>query len=176
MELSTARFTLRAPEMGDAAWITRELANPNVHCWLANPPRPYLLTHSEEWIARRSSEPYVRVVTREGRALGVVTVTPRDDGPYLGYWLEEAAWGQGIMTEAAHALVTFYYESETGPLNSGWLDGNAGSEGVLRKLGFTDRGTRMDHSVFYGGEVLTHLVQLPGPEALQAAPSHAKRA
>ncbi|MEM8592596.1 MAG: GNAT family N-acetyltransferase [Pseudomonadota bacterium] len=171
MYLKTERLVLRLPEKGDAAWIAREIANPKVHRWLTHPPRPYTLADAHEWLARVAGDPLVRLIAFKGRPVGMVSITDGD----LGYWLEEAAWGQGFMTEAAHALVAFYYETRGGELLSGWLDGNAGSEGVLRKLGFADTGTRMEHSAYHGRDVLAHRVRLEGSEGLQAPRAHAKR-
>ncbi|MEM9350765.1 MAG: GNAT family N-acetyltransferase [Pseudomonadota bacterium] len=175
MPMKTDRLLLRPPEAGDSAWIAGEIANPKVHQWLTNPPRPYRLEDAEAWITRVGKNPFVQLVYDEAGPVGVVGISEHLEMLNLGFWLAEAAWGKGYAHEATHALVAFYFDTETERLTSGWLDGNAGSERVLRKLGFTDIGTRMEYCEYHGREILAHRVALDGPQGLQAPPLRAKR-
>ncbi|MCH2078690.1 MAG: GNAT family N-acetyltransferase [Rhodobacteraceae bacterium] len=159
--IRTSRLVLRTLELGDADWITAHISNPGVQRWLTGPPHPFALTDSESWLSDNAGKAFFRAIEVSGEPIGVVSIT--DDATDLGYWLKEAAWGHGYMSEAAWALVQFHFDAGKGTLTSGWLDGNRASERVLRKLGFTDTGTRMDYSAFYGHEVLAHRVELPRP-------------
>lgn len=54
----------------------------------------------------------------------------------LGYWLGRPFWGQGLMTEAANALVADFFKHAGQELWSGYFPANAASRNVLAKLGF----------------------------------------
>ncbi|MEM6728182.1 MAG: GNAT family N-acetyltransferase, partial [Pseudomonadota bacterium] len=138
MAIETQRLVLRAPDQGDVLWIAREIANPRVHQWLAGPPRPFREADAVAWVRDVQPNTLIRLITRDGQRQGVVGIRHSDTGPRLGYWLAEAAWGQGIMTEAARALAEAFFQTHDGPLFSGWIDGNAGSQNVLAKLGFRE--------------------------------------
>ncbi len=59
----------------------------------------------------------------------------------IGYWLGKPHWGRGIMTEAARAVVNWYFAS-TGAevLYSGVFHFNAASLAIQHRLGFTETG------------------------------------
>ncbi|MEM6729807.1 MAG: GNAT family N-acetyltransferase, partial [Pseudomonadota bacterium] len=75
-------------------------------------------------------------------------------------------WGQGIMTEAARALAEAFFQTHDGPLFSGWIDGNAGSQNVLAKLGFRETAVSPDYSRYHGRDVSTHWVELSSMDAM----------
>ncbi|MEM1235473.1 MAG: GNAT family N-acetyltransferase [Pseudomonadota bacterium] len=156
--IETRRLRLRLARLDDAVWMTKEISNPRVHCWLSGPPKPFVESDALEFIGARVADERYRVIECGGEPFGVVSI---DDD--LGYWLKESAWGQGYMTEAAGALVDWHFARGGGTLTSGWLVGNAGSEGVLRKLGFQDTGTRLDWSNYYGREVAVERVRRDPP-------------
>ncbi|MEU5143275.1 GNAT family protein [Streptomyces sp. NPDC021139] len=71
----------------------------------------------------------------------------------LGYCLDEAMWGHGYATEAAHALLTWAFG--TLDLNRVQAEAdtrNAASARVLEKIGFVREGTLREDCVV-GGEV-----------------------
>jgi RimJ/RimL family protein N-acetyltransferase len=71
----------------------------------------------------------------------------------LGYCLDEAMWGRGYATEAAHALLTWAFG--TLDLNRVQAEAdtrNAASARVLEKIGFVREGTLREDCVV-GGEV-----------------------
>ncbi|MEL6913030.1 MAG: GNAT family N-acetyltransferase [Pseudomonadota bacterium] len=175
MPIVTESLLLRRPEAGDAAWITREIANPRFHRWLTNPPKPFARIDAEAWLARVSGDPMVRVIEAGGAPQGVVSISTRGGERNLGYWLAERAWGQGSMTEAAGALARYFFTREAGPLHSGWLIGNGASERVLRKLGFRDDGESTEFSRFHGCRMRNIRVVLDAADGLHAPPSRAKR-
>ena len=56
----------------------------------------------------------------------------------LGYWIGEAYWGQGIVTEAVNAMVKYTFEHfDVVRIYAGVFKGNIGSQVVLQKAGFT---------------------------------------
>ena len=138
--LHTHRLILRPLRGDDAPWIAQEIARPEVHRWLTSPPCPYGIGDAVAFIDRMADVPGYRVIEKDGVPCGVVTITGSQGDFDLGYWLRMQAWGQGVMTEAASALLDWHFASHDS-IESGWIEGNAASENVLRKLGFRDMGT-----------------------------------
>ncbi|MBV2360795.1 GNAT family N-acetyltransferase [Thalassococcus sp. CAU 1522] len=153
--IATRRLVLRPLVAADAGWIFRTIRHPDVQRWLTSPPHPYRIEDARAYIAAKAGLPAYRVITRDGVGLGMVTLTPDDETAEsgsgtvdLGYWLRVDAWGQGIMTEAAGALLKSHDANSGGCVNSGWIEGNTASERVLAKLGFVRTGvveTRQAH-------------------------------
>ena len=61
----------------------------------------------------------------------------------IGFFLKQPAWGRGYATEAARRVIQMAFEDS--PLTevvATFEKGNTGSQQVLEKAGFVDRGTR----------------------------------
>lgn len=158
--IRTRRLVLRPLEGADAAWIATEIARPEVHQWLTSPPCPYGVQEAQSFIAAFRSTPGVCVIEQDGVGLGVVSIETADrfvpDRPTLhelGYWLRVSAWGQGMMTEAAQALLAWHMRTQGGAVYSGYIRGNSGSARVLAKLGFLPFETVTRRSEFHDGPV-----------------------
>lgn len=169
-DIVTDRLTLRLLRSEDAAWIAREIANPSVHRWLTSVPHPYSLDDAQEFISLFATNPGFRVIEEAGEPQGVISIEYADtfdaSRPHqveLGYWLQESAWGRGLMTEAATALVQWHWSRSADTICSGWIRGNGGSEAVLRKLGFKDAGSAERRSEFFDGTVTLDRVRLAAP-------------
>lgn len=80
--------------------------------------------------------------------IGVVTMKLRElegapSAPDVGYGLLPAFQGKGYATEAAAALIKWFEEEKGQSEFFGFCDpGNHGSKGVLRRLGFEERGVK----------------------------------
>ncbi|WP_218588633.1 GNAT family N-acetyltransferase [Marivita hallyeonensis] len=161
--LETERLILRQLRPDDADWLAAEIARPEVHQWLTSPPRPYRLEDARGYIDRVRDCPGYRMIERDGTRCGVVSITPKDgDGAAheIGFWLCREAWGHGLMTEAAAAMIDWHFDRHT-VLASGWMQQNAGSESVHRKLGFQETGeVRMIYAHFHGRDVPVVRVRL----------------
>ncbi|MBP7815286.1 MAG: GNAT family N-acetyltransferase [Phenylobacterium sp.] len=75
--------------------------------------------------------------------LGWALLVPLEgtDAVQIGYRLKRAAWGDGIATEAGQRLVAHGLETLRLPSLAAWTHpDNAGSKGVLIKLGFVPDG------------------------------------
>lgn len=167
--ITTDRLVLRPLEFGDSGWITEHIRVPEVHTWLTRVPHPYTRADGETFVALYAGHPTMRVILHNGEPAGVVTLMG-EDTPELGYWLRMESWGQGLMTEAAGALLHWHFAQGGGEVQSGWIRGNAGSESVLRKLGFQDAGSRRSISLFRGEEVEVIRVILPAPRRDEVRP------
>ncbi len=157
--LGTARLRLRRPVPKDAGWIATQIAHPEVQRMLTTPPHPYRPEHARQWLAGPGQAEGVFVVEAD-RPLGIVTLCPdRNDGE-LGYWLRRDAWGLGIMTEAAAAVLDWHFATRDATVPSGHIMDNAASGNVLRKLGFRPTHSQMRHCNFRGQEVPIQCVAL----------------
>jgi ribosomal-protein-serine acetyltransferase len=74
-------------------------------------------------------------------AVGLHTIDARHRSSSIGYWLDRAYEGQGIMTRACRAMVTAGFESyglHRIEIRCG--TGNGRSSAIPRRLGFTEEG------------------------------------
>lgn len=116
------------------------------------------------------------VLVRKGHdaePVGRVGVGLRPDGQQLelGYHLDPAHWGQGLVTEAVKALTAQAFELTAQPSVEAYaLPQNIGSIRVLEKCGFTSVGMAIKDSPVFGPRDLRHFT-LPRarPSALRAA-------
>ena len=68
---------------------------------------------------------------------GSTDMTDRDDECELGYWIGKPFWGQGLIPEAAGALLRHAFEKlGMRAVWCGYYDGNDKSRKVQEKLGF----------------------------------------
>lgn len=75
----------------------------------------------------------------------------RVDHAELGYWIAPALWNQGLMTEAAHAVVRVGFDDiGLHKITVGCIAENAGSRRVIEKLGFRPVG-RLEDDVWRDG-------------------------
>ncbi|WP_172329840.1 GNAT family N-acetyltransferase [Mangrovicoccus sp. HB161399] len=163
--IRTGRLVLRAARPGDEGWILAEIARPEVHRWLRGVPCPYRPEDAADWVAQSATLPMRRIIERDGAPLGSVSLT----GP-LGYWLRPGAWGQGIATEAADALVGLHFRQGGGRVRADVHLGNDASARVLAKLGFQETGCDVARSEYWGTPVEIRCFELD-PAAWQARPA-----
>lgn len=154
--LVTDRLVLRALDLDDASAVAEHAGDRRVARYLIAVPSPYPVSLATRWImARIAWWPQQRGVTlaiarRETPELLVGTVSlrrhVRDQRAELGYWLGANAWGCGLATEAAGALVDFgFHELRLSRIYAGVLAGNDASCRVLEKLGMLPEGVRRSH-------------------------------
>lgn len=79
--------------------------------------------------------------------VGSISVTPKEDGAHLGYWVDSRHTGKGYATLAVEAICEFYlpiYSTIKGKV----VFGNVNSEGVLKRCGFEKAGKADDRNIF----------------------------
>ena len=147
LKLDTRRLYLRRPEAADAVGVQMLIANWEIAKWLGRLPWPYPADGAATWLTRMHRETamgkgYVFGIFVKNRPfdgiVGVIGLHLREKGEWeLGYWLGEPFWGEGIMSEAAPAVVRWAFE-ELGVdrLEAGHFVGNEGSARVLLRCGF----------------------------------------
>ncbi len=80
-------------------------------------------------------------------ASGAAAPPPRAIRHELGYWFARSSWGRGYGREAVGAVLAAHFADPAAPdLHANVHDGNARSEAVLRRLGFTVTGHRRYHA------------------------------
>ena len=172
--LRTARLVLRRTRAEDAARFVEIQSNWKVARMLRlatwPPRRPdmveWLVEHQREW---RLGLAYRFAVVRDERVIGCVDLDEIAFGRgEIGYWLEEAAWGQGLALEAARALMDWGFSAlGLAALDSGCAEDNPASAAILVKLGFERCGETRLWSRPRGGPItqLRFRRDAPGPAA-----------
>jgi 8-oxo-dGTP diphosphatase len=157
--LHTPRLLLRPLAPRDAVPIAGLLANWEVIRWLSSTPWPYRLEHADGFIAARALATetrcdLIRAIVCGPALIGIIAIEPRGGRPTLGFWLGEAYWGRGYMTEAASAVVDWYFEAGAGDdIASGYFAGNRASARVQARIGCVEVGQGKLWSVPLGTEV-----------------------
>ena len=149
--LSTPRLLLRQPCLSDAARLTRLLNNFHVSGNLSRVPYPYTEADALSWLRswrpdRPAGETGFTIDLPGEGLIGHCGFHADQQGTVIGYWLGEPFWNRGFMTEAAAAIIDWYFAT-TGAddLPSGVFAFNKASLCVQKKLGFTETGTSTRH-------------------------------
>ncbi|WP_460273544.1 GNAT family N-acetyltransferase [Celeribacter sp. ULVN23_4] len=146
--LTTRRLILRRLRPEDATDVVRNLNDFEVSKWLTRVPYPYSV-HDANWFTRRvAAKAFVFGVEYQGRNVGTIGCEGE-----LGYWLGRAYWGQGLMPEAAEAVLSAYFAAGHDGIGAGYFTENARSSKVLRAMGFVETGTSRSFSLARGAEV-----------------------
>lgn len=158
-------FTLRPWQKSDAEAVAIAADNPKIAANLRNVfPSPYTLTDAEwfvgDCIAQGEERRLMRAIVIDGKAAGSVSVAVQDDvyekSAELGYWLAEAYWGRGVMTEAVRQICREAFDRfDILRIYAEPFADNQGSRRVLEKAGFTYEGT-MRNGIFKNGRVRSY--------------------
>jgi RimJ/RimL family protein N-acetyltransferase len=144
--LATKRLTFRAPRHEDVKAIAVLANDRRIAENTTRIPHPYRLADAEAFVANvnlRDGEACF-VLILDGTLIGACGIDPRDEGAELGYWLGAGHWGNGLMTEAARAVIDYGFgdlRHET--LQSGARVTNPASRRVLEKCAFQWTGVRL---------------------------------
>jgi len=161
--LETARLWLRWPRMADATAIEKFCSQWEVARYTARIPHPYPRGSAERFIyaareANASGRDLTLVMTPiKGKrdAIGSISLESRGaDRLSLGFALAPQAWGKGLATEAAEAIIDagFSLTRALEILASVQVE-NEASKAVLGKCGFQLIGTGLKGAPARGGMV-----------------------
>jgi ribosomal-protein-serine acetyltransferase len=168
--LMGARVHLNAidPADGPAIWRSVEASRPELSLWLPWVPYNTSITSSqryaescaEDWDMGRSLRFGIRA-NHNAQLLGIVSL---DNCVHLhrncdlGYWLETAAVGHGLMTEAATLCLGFAFGTlKMRRVRCAVAKDNARSLAVVKRLGFHLEGLARQ-AEFVGGRWVDHAV------------------
>jgi len=173
-ELRTPRLILRRPRLRDAPRIATLLNNYEVTKNLARVPYPYTFNMAVDWLVRQKrdwspdSVTFAIVLPDDG-LIGFCGMHREGRLAEIGYWLGEPYWGKGYMTEAARAVIAWYFSAtRADELLSGVFHFNKASLAIQKKLGFTEEhmGTRI---CLAQGREIDHIETILTREAFLAA-------
>ena len=149
--IETRRLWLRWPTARDAESVARLAGDPAVARMTARIPSPLPPHEAETFVLRAragnaAGDGLIMAVCRRAspaHAVGIVGIEPRPETslPHLGYWLGRPCWGEGLMSEAATAMVEAFFAYAGGrELASSAMVDNPASRRVLEKCGFVPEG------------------------------------
>ena len=144
-ELHTARLHLRPYRMADVDDVFANASDPEWGRYI-QVPAPYTPRDAEEFVARvvlTDPKDNLRwALVHGGRVAGNVDLTPGPAGvAELGFALARPLWGQGLVTEAAGAVVAYGFESlDLVRIFAYAVSANAASLRVMEKLGMKREG------------------------------------
>ena len=163
--IATPRLVLRRPDKDDVADIAFLANNPKVASMVARMPYPYHVADARSFVERNAAGGpnggvYAVTMRATGRFIGCAGLdTSKGNGLELGYWLGEPFWGQGLATEAAHALVDLAFNDSTVPqITAACRLTNPGSRRVIQKSGFQHTGIGMMNSLAAGSVSIERFV------------------
>lgn len=144
--IKNKRFILRPWRKDDAVSLTRHISHPKIALYTLTIPYPYSLKDAREWldkVERRErgadSDSIYWAIEIDGQAVGGVSLRHIAAGhkAEIGYWLGEAYWGQGIMSDVVKEMKKFSFKVlKLKRLWAGCFTINPASRRVLEKNGF----------------------------------------
>ncbi|WP_237028993.1 GNAT family N-acetyltransferase [Phaeobacter porticola] len=131
-------MTLRPLRAGDATDLHRFFSDPVAMQYFDTPHRD--IAQSEAWLTGTLRAPLSDTreyaLVRDGCVIGKAGIWK---APELGFFLERAAWGQGLMREALEVLIPHLFTTMNLPHMLADVDpDNAASLMLLRGLGFVE--------------------------------------
>jgi len=177
LAIETARLRLRQfteRDVEDVWPVVSDPAFPSLMTWSAHTDRSETLGFIESGRQDVIANTGVRwAIEQAGKVVGSIGFHAicwqvralRLDRAELGFWLAPALWGQGLMTEAAHAVVRYGFETlGLHKILVSCLAQNAKSRRVIEKVAFRYVG-RSEDDVWRDGAWHAHLrYELTAPE------------
>ena len=166
MELSLDGCRIRSWRREDAQALSRHADNRKIWRNVRDHfPSPYTLADAELWIDRvlTSGEPETQfAIDVGGEAVGGVGVFLQEDvsrrSAEIGYWLGEAHWGRGIMTEVIRRFTAHAFDAyDLLRVYALVFEWNQPSCRVLEKAGYILE-ARLRRAVVKDGHVLDQFV------------------
>lgn len=148
MEIRVRDFLIREWRRGDEASLVRHANNPNVSRNLREIfPYPYTAAEATRWITHASSKTPTTdfAIVVDGEAAGGIGFVQLGDverrSVDIGYWLGEAHWGKGIMTDVLRAVSRHIFANyDVCRIQTIVFESNPASIRVLEKAGYSYEG------------------------------------
>jgi RimJ/RimL family protein N-acetyltransferase len=145
--LETERLTLRQPTLADVKALVRLANDRRIAENTRRLPHPYSQDHAADFVRATAVDPREIAFLIENNfvPIGMVGINWREpNAPELGYWLGVEHWGQGFGTEAARAVIDFFFEEHgVEYLYAGARVTNPASRNILEKCGFQWSGVEL---------------------------------
>ena len=148
VEIRIRDFLIREWRSGDEESLVRHANNPNVSRNLRQIfPYPYTADDATRWITHASSKIPTTdfAIVVDGEAAGGIGFVQLGDverrSVDIGYWLGEAHWGKGIMTDVLRAISDHIFaNSNVCRIQTIVFESNPTSIRVLEKAGYAYEG------------------------------------
>ena len=143
--IETERLILRPWREDDAEALYKYASDPDIGHPAGWPPHTSVENSRDIIQAVFSAPETYAVCQKDGVPIGSIglklkgstDMTDRDDECELGYWIGKPFWGQGMIPEAARALLRHAFENlGMQAVWCGYYEGNVKSKRVQEKLGF----------------------------------------
>lgn len=150
MEIKLQRSTLTEWRESYADSLAEQANNPKIAQYLRDVfPSPYTKEDAKAWIQfnQANTQPILNfAIVVKGTCIGAFGLIPQTDihrcNIEIGYWIGEAYWGQGIVSEVVRFMIKYTFEQfDVARIYAGVFEGNIGSQAVLKKAGFTFEST-----------------------------------
>jgi [ribosomal protein S5]-alanine N-acetyltransferase len=160
--IKTGRLVLRAPIENDIDRMVETLADFSISRNLARIPWPYHRDDALDFLMFVAScdhrSRFSAICRRDmpDQLIGMISYEWNDatQNAELGYWLDKPDWGQGLMTEAAAAMVKHAFSENRHPaLVASFHDDNPASGRILSRVGFERLGASTIFSRAQGKEL-----------------------
>ena len=155
-----AVVALRPVADGDLDALFEQMRDPE-GVWMAafTPADPGDRDAFDAHMARVLSSPDIthRAVICDGRLAGSIASFPAEGEREVTYWIDRAAWGKGIATQALALLLELVTAR---PLYARAASDNAGSLRVLQKCGFQAVGTEKSFAAGRNAEIEETILRL----------------
>jgi RimJ/RimL family protein N-acetyltransferase len=165
MELEFSGGRIRSWRQGDAPSLARHADSRRI--WLQvrdRFPHPYTLSDAETWVdlASAASPETQFAIEVDGEAAGGMGLFLQGDverfSAEIGYWLGEAHWGRGLMTDAVRRFTDYAFATfDLCRIYASVFEGNDGSRRVLEKAGYELEG-RLRRAAVKDGRVLDNFL------------------
>ncbi|WP_166114590.1 GNAT family protein [Pseudoalteromonas sp. Z9A5] len=135
-------IVLREFKAQDAPFIISTLNDEHVTRYLSSKiPFPYTQADANWWINQGSKNGLVKAIEVNGQFAGCIGVTPGEfeynRSAEIGYWLNKAYWGQGIITHAIDLICNeAFINSHLNRIFGAVFSDNVASMKALTKSGF----------------------------------------
>lgn len=154
-ELHTSRLLLRPCRPDDAPCYALGIGEFDVARWLPATPWPYTLAMAADWLRQAppaSPEQALFIIDLPGKGLiGCVSLLPE-----LGFWIARPHWSRGYASEAATAVLAWYFTGSTNEtISASAMRNNAASLRVQSRLGFQEIARKLCFS-----QALQHNVEI----------------
>jgi RimJ/RimL family protein N-acetyltransferase len=145
--LETERLLLRSPTLADVKAIARLANDRRIAENTRRLPHPYSQDHAVDFVRTMAVEhrDIAFLIEKNFVPIGMTGICWREpDLAELGYWLGVDYWAQGFATEAARAVIDYFFEEfDLEHLYAGARVANPASRNVLEKCGFQWSGVEL---------------------------------
>ena len=145
--LETERLLLRKPTLADVKAIANLANDRRIAENTRRLPYPYLRDHAVDFVRSIAEigQEIAFLIEHNFVPIGMVGINfGTREMPEIGYWLGVEHWGQGFGTEAARAVIDFFFEEHAHEqLYAGARVANPASRNILEKCGFQWSGVEL---------------------------------